>query len=205
MAESESVAEPTEHPPCQVLLFHHAQGRTPGVLAFADRLRAAGHHVHVPDLFDGRLFDSIEAGMAYSDQAGGMDRVMALADQHAADLPPEVVYIGFSLGVVAAQHLAQHRPGARGAVLCYSFIPQEFFGPWPDGVPLQVHGSADDPFFAGEGDLAAAREVVDARPDAELFLYPGDAHYFADASLPSYDAAATDLLVQRTLAFLAAV
>jgi dienelactone hydrolase len=187
----------------EVLLFHHAQGRTPGVLGFADALREAGHTVHVPDLFDGALFDSIEAGMAHVEQVG-METVIELGTRAADTLPAQLCYIGFSLGVVPAQKLAQTRPGARGAVLCYSCVPTEFFGPWPDGVPVQIHGMDADPIFIGEGDVDAARALVDSGADAQLFLYPGDQHYFADASLPSYDPAATALLTQRVLAFLAA-
>ena len=54
----------------EVLLFHHAQGLTPGVRAFADELRAAGHTVHTPDLFDGRTFDSIDEGVAHAKEIG---------------------------------------------------------------------------------------------------------------------------------------
>jgi len=59
-----------------------------------------------------------------------------------------------------------------------------------------------DLIFVGEGDIEAAREIVENADDAELFLYPGDQHYFADSSLPSYDEDATALLTQRVLAFL---
>ena len=188
----------------EVLLFHHAQGLTPGVVAFADELRAAGHTVHTPDLFDGRTFGSIPEGMAHIEGIG----FEALRERgvHAADdLPPGLVYGGFSLGEMAAQKLAQTRPGARGALLFYSCIPisgEWAFGPWPEGVPVQIHGMDADPIFVGEGDVDAAREIVEKVVDAELFLYPGDQHYFADSSLPSYDADATALLTRRVLEFL---
>ncbi|MGL4968373.1 MAG: dienelactone hydrolase family protein [Inquilinus sp.] len=188
----------------EVLLFHHAQGLTPGVRAFADALRAAGHTVHAPDLFDGRTFGSIEEGMAFIHQAG-FDELRERGVRIADALPPGLVYAGFSFGVLPAQKLAQTRPGARGALLFYSCIPISgdwAFGPWPDGVPVQIHGMDADPIFVGEGDVDAAREIVAKVEDAELFLYPGDQHYFADSSLPSYDAAATALLTQRVLGFL---
>jgi dienelactone hydrolase len=60
-----------------------------------------------------------------------------------------------------------------------------------------------DPIFVGEGDIDAARALVEEADEAELFLYPGDQHYFADSSLPSYDAEASALLMQRVLDFLA--
>lgn len=188
----------------EVLLFHHAQGLTPGVHAFAERLRAAGHTVHTPDLLDGRLFDSIAAGMAYVEELG-FEEIQRRGARAAQDLPADLVYAGFSLGEMPAQMLAQTRPGARGALLFYSCIPvsgEWAFGPWPDDVPVQIHGMDADPVFVGEGDVEAAREIVATAPDAELFLYPGDQHYFADSSLPSYDAEATALLTQRVLDFL---
>jgi dienelactone hydrolase len=191
----------------EVLLFHHAQGLTPGIVAFADELMAAGHTVHTPDLFDGRTFGSIDEGMAYV-QGQGFNELRARGVRTADDLPNELVYAGFSFGETIAQQLAQTRPGARGALLFYSAIPISgdwAFGPWPDGVPVQIHGADNDPYFVGEGDLEAAREIVANVDDAELFLYPGDQHYFADSSLASYDPDATALLMERVLAFLGRV
>jgi len=189
----------------EIVLFHHAQGLTLGVTAFADELRRAGHIVHTPDLFDGHIFDSIEKGMGFVKELG-FSEVMERGERAVEDLPMELVYAGFSLGVVPAQKLAQTRPGARGALLFYSCIPVSEFGQaWPKGVPVQVHGMDADPIFVGEGDIDAARALVDEAEDGELFLYPGDQHYFADSSLPSYDAEATALLLQRVLKFLTAL
>ena len=183
-----------------VLLYHHIQGLTEGVRSFAGELRQAGHTVHTPDLFEGRSFDTIEAGMAFAREAG----FEALAERGvaaAADIGPAVVYAGFSFGVMVAQRLAQTRPGARGAVLMNACLPVSEFGEaWPHSVPVQVHGKEGDPFF--EEDLEAARALVASADDAELFLYPGDQHLFADSSLPSYDSAATSLLLERVLVFL---
>ena len=188
----------------EVLLFHHAQGLTAGVRAFADDLRAAGHIVHTPDLFDGCRFQSIDEGLAYIGKIG-FDEMQERGVRVAEELTPELVYAGFSFGVLPAQKLAQTRAGARGALLFYSCLPisgEWAFGPWPDGVAVQIHGMDNDPIFVGEGDIVAAREIVEKVRDAELFLYPGDQHYFADSSLPSYDAASTALLTRRVLAFL---
>ncbi len=188
----------------EILLFHHAQGLTPGVRSFADDIRAAGHIVHAPDLFDGRTFPSIEAGIAYIGEIG-FDALRERGVRLADELPAGLVYAGFSFGVLSAQKLAQTRPGARGALLFYSCLPisgEWAFGPWPDGVAVQIHGMDNDPIFVGEGDIDAAREIVEKVEDAELFLYPGDQHYFADSSLPSYDADATALLTLRVLEFL---
>jgi dienelactone hydrolase len=186
----------------EVLLFHHAQGQTAGFHAFAEDLRRAGHTVHTPDLFEGRTFGSIDEGVAYAAEVG-FDEIIERG-VHAADaLPSELVYAGFSLGVLPAQKLAQTRPGARGALLFYSCVPTSEFGTsWPADLPVQIHGMDADPFFVDEGDIDAARELVESTEHAELFLYPGDQHYFADSSLPSYDESAATLLEQRVLAFL---
>lgn len=191
----------------EILMFHHAQGLTAGLIAFADELRAAGHTVHTPDLFDGRTFASIDAGMAFMKEQG-TDALVARGVGAADVLPAELVYAGFSFGEMIAQKLAQTRPGARGALLFYSAIPitgEWAFGPWPAGLPVQIHGMDNDPYFVGEGDVDAAREIVAAAGDGELFLYPGDQHYFSDSSLPSYDAEATALLTERVLDFVARV
>ncbi|MBX9243535.1 dienelactone hydrolase family protein [Actinotalea ferrariae] len=190
----------------EVVLFHHVQGLTDGVRAFADALRAGGHTVHTPDLFDGALPETVEEGVAAVQAIGG-DVLDTRADDVVAALPDAVVYAGFSWGGATAQRLAQTRAGARGALLyetCVSLTAEWSFGPWPDGVPVQVHGMDQDPFFALEGDLDAARELVaTVGPElAELFVYPGDRHLFTDGSLPSYDADATSLVVERSLSFL---
>jgi dienelactone hydrolase len=185
-----------------IVLYHHVQGLTEGVRSFADDLRAAGHTVHTPDLFDGRTFATIEEGMEFARGVG----FGTLAEQGvaAADVAgDEAIYAGFSLGVMPAQQLAQTRPGARGAVLMSGCLPVSEFGDaWPENVPVQVHGKDADPFF--DEDLEAARELVGSTDRAELFLYPGSEHLFADSSLPDYDAAAAAALTQRVLAFLEA-
>lgn len=189
----------------EVLLFHHAHGLTSGVGDFAEALRQAGHGVTVPDLYDGRVFPDLQDGLALAREIG-FDTIVERGSRVAQDLPAGLVYAGFSLGVLPAQSLAQTRPGARGALLLSGCLPPEEFGsPWPDGVPVQVHGMDRDPYFADEGDLDAARALVASAPRAELFLYPGQEHLFADAGLPSYDAQAAALLLERVLAFLEAL
>jgi dienelactone hydrolase len=187
----------------EVVLYHHVQGLTEGVRSFADRLRQAGHTVHTPDTFDGRTFETIEDGMAFA-RAEGFG---ALAERGVAageEIGSEAVYAGFSFGVMPAQQLAQTRPGARGALLMCSCLPtSEFGGDWPDAVPVQVHGKMGDEFFAE--DLEAAQALVGSTDRAELFLYPGEEHLFADSSLPAYDPDAARLLMERVLAFLEAV
>jgi dienelactone hydrolase len=183
-----------------VVLYHHVQGLTDGVQAFAEELRRAGHTVHTPDMFGGRRFDTIEEGMAFARETG-FGELAAKGIAAADEVGDGAVYAGFSFGVMPAQELAQTRAGARGAVLMSGCLPVSEFGDaWPEGVPVQVHGKEADPFF--EEDLEAARELAGSTDQAELFLYPGEEHLFADSSLPGFDAAAADLLVERVVAFL---
>lgn len=185
----------------ELLLFHHIQGLTDGVQALAEDLRADGHVVHVPDLFDGRVFDSIEEGFDHA-RTTGFDTLRQRGAAAADGLGDELVYAGLSFGVTIAQRLAQTRPGARGAVLLHSCLPvSEFGSSWPESVPVQIHGMAGDEFF--EEDLPAARELAESHAGAELFVYPGDQHLFTDRSLEAYDPEAAALVVQRVRSFLA--
>ena len=189
-----------------VVLFHHLQGLTDGVRALAGQLRAGGHTVHTPDLFDGERPATIDDGVALTKRIGA-EVLDERADRAVADLPVGLVYAGVSWGAATAQRLAQTRPGARGALLYEACLPvtgEWAVGPWPDGVPVQIHGMDKDPFFALEGDIDSARELVEiVGPErGELFVYPGEAHLFTDSSLPSYDADATALAVRRSREFL---
>jgi len=181
----------------EVVLFHHAQGLTEGVVSFADALRAAGHGVHTPDLYEGATFDDLDAGVGHAREIG-FDTVLQRGAEAARDLPDDVVYAGFSLGVHPAQMLAQTRAGARGAVLMHGTFPPAEFGEWPPALPVQIHVMTDDDW----GDVDVARELAASVEAAELFLYPGDAHLFTDDSLPAYDPAASALVRERVLALL---
>ncbi len=187
-----------------IVLFHHALGRTEGTERHASWLRDAGHVVHTPDLFEGRTFSSIDDGVAYA-MATGFNTILERAHRAVEVLPTHVVYIGQSLGVVPAQALAQTRSGARGAVFLYSCVPVGEFGSWPQDVPVQIHGMGDDPYFRDEGDLAAAQELVSLARAGELFIYDGDQHYFADDTLPSFRPDADALVRERVLRFLASL
>jgi dienelactone hydrolase len=187
----------------EVVLFHHAQGLTTGITDFAETLREAGHTVHTPDLYDGKTFETLDEGLAYMRQVG-FDSILERGKTAGEALPAEVVWAGFSLGVMPAQLLAQTRPGAKGALLMESCVPPSEFSDdgWPADVPVQVHGMDEDPIFAGEGDLDAGRALVGEAPDGELFLYPGKVHLFADNSISTYDAEQAAVLTDRVVAFL---
>ena len=182
----------------QIVLFHHAQGLTDGMRSFADRLRSAGHQVTTPDLFDGATFSTVEEGVAHAEGIG-FDEIVSRGEAAVANLPTDLVYGGFSLGVLPAQKLAQQRPGAKAVLLYESGVPLSTFGgAWPDGVPLQIHAKAEDAW----SEVDVLQELVAVVPGAQLYLYPGSDHLFTDASLDAYDAQATDMVLERTVALL---
>ena len=196
-----SSATPAPAAPSEIVLFHHAQGLTEGVKAFAAELRKAGHTVHLPDMYEGQTFDTLDEGLDYA-RTTGFGTVSQRGVDAAKELGTELVYAGFSLGVMPAQQLAQTRAGAKGALFFHSCLPVSEFGEgWPDGLPVQVHAMENDPFFAGE-DHEAAQALVESTDSAELFVYPGAQHLFTDSSLPAFDHAAAGLVMSRVLAFL---
>ena len=185
----------------EIVLFHHALGLTEGVRAFARTLRDGGHVVHTPDLYDGRTFTTLEAGMHEAEQVIGMERVIERGVAAAGELPSQVIYAGFSLGVLPAQMLAQTRPGTRGAALCYAAVPLGAWGfpaTWPDGVRLQLHIADPDE------DTGIARALADAA-GGELFTYPGAGHLFAEPGSGDFDARCARTLTERVLALAAEV
>lgn len=184
-----------------LILFHHAQGLTNGVEAFAEQLRAAGHRVTLPDLYDGATLTTVEKGVAHAEHLG-FDNIIAAGVAAADRLSERIVYAGFSLGALPAQKLAQTRPGALGALIYHGDVPVTTFGePWPTGVDLQVHLNEHDDWC----ELDVVRDLVEhvrARAHAELFIYPGSTHLFTDSSLPDYEPESAALVLQRTLDFL---
>jgi dienelactone hydrolase len=179
-----------------IVLFHSALGLRPAVHWFADQLRQDHHTVHTPDLFDGRVFDRLEDGVALRD-ALGVPELMRRAAAAVADLPEGVVYAGLSMGAGAAQWLAATRPGAKGAVLLHAALPVQALGVerWPD-VPLQLHYAEGDSWVDG----AAVQELRSQA--AAVFVYPGGGHLFTDADSPEHDHASTALVVERVRDFL---
>lgn len=181
-----------------VLLFHHAQGLTPGVHEFADQLRMDGHDVRTPDLYAGTTFDTLDEGVAHAEQTG-FDVLTARGVAAADELTGSFVTVGFSLGVLPAQKLAQTASGALGTVLCHAAVPLSTFSPeWPGGVALQLHTAKGDEW----GDFDDAQELAIEVPDAELFAYDTTDHLVADSSLASYDARIAAQILEHTLTFL---
>lgn len=168
-------------------------------------MRAAGHDVITPDLYDGRRFDEYDPAMAFSAEYG-QEKLMARALESVAALPDGFVVGGFSQGSSAAVFVATRR-AVSGVLQFAGFNVLEWFGPdaaWPAGVDTQVHQSIDDPWREEEFAEQAARDVTSAGGHVEIFDYPGTGHLFTDASLPDeYDAEATELLWSRVLPFVA--
>jgi dienelactone hydrolase len=181
-----------------IVFFHHALGLTDGVRAFADRLRAAGHRVTLPDLYDGATFATIDEGVAHAESIG-FEQLSSRGAAAVAEAPAELVYAGISLGALRAQQLGQTRPGARAVLLYEGGVPLGAFGgAWPEGVPLQIHAKQGDPW--AEVDVLSG--LATAVPGAELHRYPGSDHLFTDASLDVHDGQAFDVVIERTLGLL---
>ena len=191
----------------EVVLFHSALGLRPGVIADAGRLRAAGHTVHTPDYYDGEVFDDLDDGLRKRDDLGVVE-IIRRTREAVAGLPEGLVFAGFSLGVDAAEFLAASRPGALGAVLMHGAVPVEGFGEfgidrWPEGVPVQVHYAAGDPWVDAEGEVAPLGSAVRGAGAAfEEYAYPVSAHLFADPDLSEYDRESSEEMWERVLAFL---
>lgn len=182
----------------QILLFHHAHGLTDGLCAFADRLRADGHTVHTPDTYGGRTFDDLEDGVRHAETIGH-DAVAHVGMRAARTHPGADVVIGFSMGAMQAQLVAQHRRGIRGCVLMGGAIPPEHLGSaWPAHLPLQIHVADPDDWCTSD-ELDALRRYA---PHAEVFIYPHRGHLFVDPTLPDYDADAADAFEERVTGFL---
>ncbi|WP_298227327.1 dienelactone hydrolase family protein [Gryllotalpicola sp.] len=184
-----------------IVLFHHAGGLTRGVIAFADRLRAAGHSVETPDVFGGYTFDDIEDGMRYAGELGD-EELAERAFEAVSTLPAGLVYVGMSLGCALAAQVLLTRGDAQGAVFLYGAVAPGWFGEdWPDGVPAQSHQTEYDPRREVEVDTAMEYEI----PGAEMYLYPGSGHLFAEAGHEDYDPEAAQLALNRILRFLEAI
>ena len=184
----------------EVVLFHHALGRTTGVDAFAEALRSAGHGVVVPDLFDGRRFETVEAGVAYAEGVG-FGTIADRGEGAASGLAAGFAVIGMSLGNVPTMKLAQNDGRVGGAVLLHGGLPLGFFGDgWPEGLPLQAHTNRDDDW----GDLDVLEDLKSTIGDAmDLFVYEGATHLFTDVSTDDHDPRAAGLVLERVLDLLA--
>ncbi|MET0523976.1 MAG: dienelactone hydrolase family protein [Nocardioides sp.] len=183
----------------EIVLFHHAGGLTEGVVSFAQTLRGAGHTVHTPDLFDGRTFADVHDGVAFADSVGE-ETFAARATEIVAPMAADVVYGGMSMGAARAAEQVLARPGAKGAFFLYGAVAPSWWGAtWPAGVPSQAHVTEGDEWREPDAEAEYLADV----PGAELFVYPGSGHLFAEPGHPDHDEAAARLATERILSFVA--
>ncbi|WP_344338116.1 dienelactone hydrolase family protein [Kitasatospora putterlickiae] len=202
MGESPSAARKSS-PVAQILLLHSVYGLRPAVHTAADRLRAAGHTVHTPDLFEGRTFDDVEEGMAYKEEVGS-DELLRRAVGAAAPLLASgttLVYAGLSLGGSLAQNLALADENARGLLLLHgtSDIREDA----ATSIPVQLHVAEPDPFEPEDWLNAWYLNMRKAGADVEIHRYRGAGHLFTDPDLPDYDPEAAERAWVVALDFLA--
>ncbi|WP_030209462.1 dienelactone hydrolase family protein [Streptomyces sp. NRRL S-87] len=187
-----------------IMLFHSTYGLRPAVHAAAERLRAAGHEVVVPDLFEGRVFDTVEEGMAFNEELGRdeiLKRAILAAAPHSAR---GLVYAGFSLGASVAQQLALGDEKARGLLLLHgtSDVPE---GASVDDLPVQLHVADPDAFETHDWLTAWYLRMQRAGADIEVHRYPGAGHLYTDPELPDYDEESAERTWATALAFLESI
>ncbi|SCE11975.1 Dienelactone hydrolase [Streptomyces sp. DvalAA-43] len=188
--------------PMNIMLFHSTYGLRPAVHAAADRLRAAGHEVQVPDLFEGHTFDTVEEGLAFKEEVG-KDELLRRAVLAAAPYSDRgLVYAGFSFGASTAQTLALGDEKARGLLMFHgtSDIAENAS---VDELPVQLHVADPDPFETHDWLNSWYLQMQRTGADVEVYRYPGAGHLFTDAELPDFDQASAELAWKVALGFLA--
>jgi len=174
----------------RILLLHSMYGLRPAVHAAADRLRAAGHEVHVPDLYAGKVADTPEDAEKIRAELGRdelLRRAVAAAAPHSEQ---GLVYAGFSLGGALAQNLALADEHARGLVLLHgtSDLPEDV----STDIPVQLHVADPDPYETDDWLNFWYLRMRRAGADVEVFRYRGAGHLYTDPDLPDYDAEAAE-------------
>ncbi|MFD5436077.1 dienelactone hydrolase family protein [Kitasatospora sp. NPDC091257] len=186
----------------QIVLFHSAYGLRPAVRAAAERLRAAGHTVHTPDLFDGRTFESVEEAQEFQEELGGRDELLRRAVTAAAPVSEGgLVYAGFSLGGAVAQNLALADEKARGLLLLHG--TSDLREDAATEIPVQLHIAEPDPFEPEDWLNAWYLRMRRAGAEVEVHRYRGAGHLFTDPELPDYDEEAAERAWAASLDFLA--
>ncbi|WP_329322304.1 dienelactone hydrolase family protein [Streptomyces sp. NBC_01262] len=187
--------------PVNIVLFHSAYGLRPAVHAAADRLRAAGHVVHVPDLYEGRTTETVEAGMAIKDEIGRDELLMRAVTVSGPLSDQGLVYAGFSLGGSIAQNLALADANARGLLLLHG--TSDIADDVTTDIPVQLHVADPDPFESDDWLNAWYLRMRKAGADVEIHRYRGAGHLYTDPDLHDYDADAAERTWAIALDFLA--
>ncbi|MEV6376828.1 dienelactone hydrolase family protein [Micromonospora musae] len=182
-----------------VVLFHSVYGLRPAVLAAAERLRAAGHQVSTPDLYGVPAAETVEEGFALLEKIG-QDVVLGRAAEAVAQLPPETVLAGFSMGAGVAGALLAERPATAGLLLLHGT------GGSPaavrPGLPVQLHLAEPDSYEPPEEVDEWRTAMTAAGAQLEVFRYPGVGHLFTDPDVPDHDAAGAETTWTRVESFL---
>ena len=187
-----------------IMLFHSTYGLRPAVHSAADRLRAAGHQVWTPDLFDGRTFDSVEESQAYREELGKEGLLKRAVLAAAPYSERGLVYAGLSLGAATAQTLALGDARARGLLLLpgtSDLAPNAAV----DDLPVQLHVAEPDPFEPDDWLSAWYLQMRRAGADVEVYRYAGAGHLYTDPGLPDYDEEAAEATWRVALGFLEAL
>lgn len=183
------------------MLFHSVYGLRPAVHEAAARLRAAGHEVHTPDLFEGRTADTVEEAMELKDEIGRDELLMRAVTVTAPLSERGLVYAGFSLGGSIAQNLALADTRARALLLMHgtSDIAEDAA---VDELPVQLHVAEPDPFEPHDWLNAWYLRMQRAGADVEIFRYAGAGHLFTDEGLDDFDGEAAEQMWRTALGFL---
>ncbi|MEU9059944.1 dienelactone hydrolase family protein [Streptomyces sp. NPDC048430] len=185
-----------------IMLFHSIYGLRPAVHASAERLRAAGHEVRVPDLFEGHTFETVEDGMAFKEQVGKEELLKRAVLAAAPYSDQGLVYAGFSFGASVAQTLSLGDAKARGLLLLHgtSDIAENAS---VDELPVQLHVADPDVFESPDWLNSWYLQMQRTGADVEIYRYPGAGHLYTDPDLPDFDQDAADLTWKVALGFLA--
>jgi dienelactone hydrolase len=183
-----------------VILFHSVCGLRPVELAAAEMIRAAGHNVSTPDLYDGVTADTIEQGFELKDDIG-WDRICERAKTALVELPASTVLGGFSMSAGVVASVWPGRPKTRGVLLLHA--PAEIPGAmhW-DGLRVQLHVAEHDRFAPADEWTTWQAEAERVGIAAEVFVYPGAGHFYTDQSLADHQASAARQTWDRVLRFL---
>ncbi|WNI32466.1 dienelactone hydrolase family protein [Streptomyces sp. ITFR-6] len=185
-----------------IMLFHSTYGLRPAVHAAADRLRAAGHEVRVPDIFAGHTFETVEEGLAYQQETGKEELLKRAVLAAAPYSDSRLVYAGFSFGASVAQTLALGDAKARGLLMFHgtSDIAESAS---VDELPVQLHVADPDPYETHDWLNSWYLQMRRTGADVEIYRYPGAGHLFTDAELPDFDQASAELAWKVAIGFLA--
>jgi dienelactone hydrolase len=185
----------------EIVIFHSALGLRPGLLGWAEQLRASGFTVHTPDLYDGEYFQDASGAIAKIQELG-FDWILARSLAAVSALPNDLIYMGFSNGGACAELAAATRPGARAAILVGAPLPIRDLGwkLWPR-IPIQIHFGDQDRLRRQQVIDALAQRVNESGATVEQHDYPGAAHHFADCDHADFNPEASALLLRRVQEF----